>query len=1015
MARVRSSGRALRAALGAAIGILGAVCAWRLLIRPRIAAVAESPVKAGDQKPKSRKVKRKRPSQAEPVAVASAPSMYLEGASRPSAFADDRITFRIPLVTSFVIAVAVLVAGSSVLRWSPLPTLASFAASTLNGSGFVQAGSLRLDAVPSGAPAFTIPALLPGESVERVFTISQGGSTDASLTLDVVPASQGRLTLDRESGLQVDIARCDVGSWVARSGSSGATTYDCVATNGGGATKEATIYQGPLVPRVGLDSAVPASIPVAARVAPGAPVSVRVRASLPVGAATWAQDVASTNADRTSSVSLDWRAVPVTTNLAGSPLATQVSAPFQSTPLATAVPVPPIATQVSPAPTLFPEPTATIVPTPDAVPTGYPGYALALDGVGDAIELSGAPVSLANQNAWTIEAWVRPDALIGAQAIYTENVSIANGAGGMVLGLGLMDRQVVVGGWSDSSTSQWTWTESALPADVVAGTWFHLAATRNGSTVTILVNGYALPSSPTGPTWESLANAVPSTFYVGRAANPGEASYFQGQIDDVRLWTVARTPTQVSVASHQRLWGTEVGLASYLPVSSYPPTSADGHGPSVLNQVSGSYTALLRGGVRFVASGADVTLPPTPSQLSLALASDSGTIGDLITNAATATITGMAEAGSVVTLYRDGAAVAPTVVAKLDGSFAVTAPLSSDGSHSFTATSKNGAGAAGLPSVALVVVRDATPPTAPAALALAPGSDSFGVGTVGTATDRVTNVTKPTITGLAEVGSTICVYDNGIVQTQSVPVGPDGSWVWSPTSSLVEGNHNLTATAIDLAGNSSAASTTLLVSIDTNVAAPTISLASGSASTADSTPTIAIAGESGSLTSLSVDGSFISSAILANGSVSIDVRNPLTVGQHSATAMLTDVAGNTSSATVLTFSVAASAMPTCAKTQVAQSSSGQVTGSVAANQANCVTLVATGASLTVDTCLTTAGTDTWVEVYDAGLTRIAVDDDSCLSLLSKVTVPVIPGQTYTIIIRGYVWRSLSAYILRWSN
>ena len=1016
MASVRASGKAWRTLFGIMLGLLGAVCTWRLLTRQRASTIPEGQVTSPPRKQKARKAKRTALSHAETMALEAMPKAELTGATPPPEFAEDRVTFRIPLITSCLIAIAVLVAGSTAMRWSPLPTTASFAASTLNGVGFVQAGTLRLESVPGASPAFTVPALLPGESVERVYTITHGGSTDASLTLDVVPATRGRLTLDPESGLQVDIARCDVGAWVAGSGTSGLASYECVATNGGIPTAGATVYQGPLVPRVNPASSVPASIPIVARVAPGATVSVRVRASLPIGAASWAQDVANTSADRTATVSLDWRANPISVNLAGNPLATHVSVPFQSTPLATTVPIPPAPTALPPAPTMFPEPTATVQPLPEGVVTGYSGYALALDGVGDALELGGAPVSLANHDAWTIEAWVRPNSLVGAQAMYTENVAIANGAAGMVLGLGLMDRQVVVGGWSDSSATQWTWSEAPLPAGVVAGTWFHLAATRSGTTVTIFVNGSALPSgSLTGAGWASLASAVPSTFYVGRAANPGEASYFQGQIDEIRLWTVARSASQVSISRRQRLWGTETGLVASMPVSGYPATSADGHGTSILNQVTGSYTGLLRGGMRFVPSGADITLPPTPSDLSLAPASDSGTKGDSITNAASASIVGLAEAGSVVTLFRDEVPVSSTLVASSNGTFTVSVTMPSDASYAFTATSANAEGAAGLQSKALVVLRDATPPPAPTAIALATGSDSFGVGTAGTASDRVTNVTKPTIVGRGEAGSAISVYDNATEQTQTVSVGADGSWSWSPVGSLADGSHSISAKSIDVAGNVSAESVALLIVIDTSVATPSISLASGGVATGDSTPTITISGEPGSLATLTIDSSVLSTVVLVNGSAAIDVRNPLTIGQHSASVNLIDPAGNVSLLSTMTFSVVASTMPTCAATVAASSSSGQVAGSVAANQANCVTLVASGASLTVDTCLTSASTDTWIEVYDAFSIRIGLDDDSCGSLRSTLTVPVVPQQPYTIIIRGYAWRSLGAYILRWQN
>jgi hypothetical protein len=526
-----------------------------------------------------------------------------------------------------------------------------------------------------------------------------------------------------------------------------------------------------------------AAIHVADRVAPGETVALRLRPSLPIGAQEWAKQVQLAPSDRTASITLEWRANPVMSNLSGRTLATQVASVAQSTPQATAVPSAVPATPVPPAPTPFPEPTATTQPTIEIQPAGYPGYAIALGGDGDAIELGGSPAPLASINAWTIEAWIRPDTFSGAQAIYTENVAISNGAAGMVLGLGLLDRQLVVGGWSDDVQPSWTWTEATVPAEVAPATWFHVAAVRSGFTVTIIVNGNLLTTTSTGASaWTSLSSAVPSTFYFGRAGNPGEASYFRGHIDDVRLWTTARTTSQVSVARRQRLWGNESGLGTYLPMSGYPVTSTDGRGTSVSNFVTGAHTGLLRGGVRFVASGAGIVLPPTPYQLALAEVSDSGAIGDRLTNVPTAAMTGIAETGSIVTLYRNGVALSPTVFPGPDGTFIVIASLPSDGSYIFTATSRIGYGEEGLPSAGVEVTRDATPPLAP--------TISFSVSSSGLVS----------FSGTSVAGTQLVLEIDGSIAFAWVS---SGAWVQTYLSQLGAGTHNSRISSTDGAGNSS--------------------------------------------------------------------------------------------------------------------------------------------------------------------------------------------------------------------
>ena len=789
----------MRAAIGVVLGILAIASAWKALDRSANRRQSEAPVTPPPEGSVTRQFSDPRTHQSgSPRSVNESPI----DRKQANGFDDadgDRITFRVSPVTLLLALMAVVVAGTTLTRSSANATLASLTAWTQNDGGFLQAGSIRLSAEPNEIPAFAVPAMLPGESIDRVFAISQGGSTDASLVLGVIPVSGGRLALDRDAGLQLDISRCVAGSWIAVNAPSTPPAFECVGSNPSLSASVTSIYQGPLVAHVHTADTGPSAIPVVDRVGPGQQVSIRVRASLPVGASDWAQQPATSSADRAAAVTLEWRALPVTANLSGGTLATPVAVPVQSTPPPTAVPSVIPATPFPAAATPFPMPSATAEPVMGIQPAGYSGYALALDGVGDEIELGGSPASLANRDAWTVEAWVRPDDFSGPQAIYTENVPIANGAAGMVLGVGLMDRRIVVGGWSDASTANWAWTEAEVPSDIAPGTWFHVAAIRSGLNVAIMVNGNPLATTSTGGmTWSTLSTSVPSRFHVGRAANPGEASYFQGQIDDIRLWTVARTADAVRVARRQRLWGNEIGLGTYMPVSGFPISSVDGRGTAILNQVTGSYTGLLKGGVRFVASGAEITLPPTPYQLSLAQASDSGVQGDLLTNASVVSITGIADPGSVVTLYQNGAAVAPTVVTAHDGTFSASASLPSDSIYTFTATAQLGSGAMGLPSTGTQVRRDATPPSPPTiAVSLASTGESV------------------TASGSSEVGTLLSLEIDGSVTYSTVSLG---AWSYVYTAQFANGSHSVTIHSVDDAGNRS--SSTSSFTVGPNYSAP---------------------------------------------------------------------------------------------------------------------------------------------------------------------------------------------------
>jgi VCBS repeat-containing protein/ELWxxDGT repeat protein len=107
-------------------------------------------------------------------------------------------------------------------------------------------------------------------------------------------------------------------------------------------------------------------------------------------------------------------------------------------------------------------------------------------------------------------------------------------------------------------------------------------------------------------------------------------------------------------------------------------------------------------------------------------------------------------------------------------------------------------------------------------------SDDTGVSN----TDRITKDNTLTLTGTAEANSTIELF-NGLTALGTATANNLGTWNLT-TATLTDGTYNLTALATDAAGNTSASSAPLSVTVDTiAAAAPTLSLAidSGSSST----------------------------------------------------------------------------------------------------------------------------------------------------------------------------------------
>src|SRR4029077_14396905 len=85
----------------------------------------------------------------------------------------------------------------------------------------------------------------------------------------------------------------------------------------------------------------------------------------------------------------------------------------------------------------------------------------------------------------------------------------------------------------------------------------------------------------------------------------------------------------------------------------------------------------------------DTVAPVAPSIATFS--TDSGVVGDHITNDNTLTLTGTAEANSVVKVY-DGATLLNSVTADGTGAWAYTTAALADGAHSLTATATDAAG-----------------------------------------------------------------------------------------------------------------------------------------------------------------------------------------------------------------------------------------------------------------------------------------------------------------------------------
>jgi Ca2+-binding RTX toxin-like protein len=285
------------------------------------------------------------------------------------------------------------------------------------------------------------------------------------------------------------------------------------------------------------------------------------------------------------------------------------------------------------------------------------------------------------------------------------------------------------------------------------------------------------------------------------------------------------------------------------------------------------------------------TIVPTPTITSFS--TDSGTVGDGLTNDSTLTLTGTATANSTVKVY-DGATLLGSTTASAAGAWSFTTAALVDGGHSLTATAIDAAGntsdtgapgSARAADAALSVTIDTAAPDAP----------EIGAFSTDSGSDNLTNDNTLTLTGSAAANCIVKVYD-GVTLIGSTTASADGAWSLT-TAALADGGHSLTATATDAAGNASAASAALSVTIDTAPpAAPAIATFLVGGDGSDNTLTLAGSAAANSIVKVYDGGALIGTTTAgATGAWSFTAE-ALADGNHSFSATATDAAGNTSAA-----------------------------------------------------------------------------------------------------------------------
>jgi hypothetical protein len=192
-------------------------------------------------------------------------------------------------------------------------------------------------------------------------------------------------------------------------------------------------------------------------------------------------------------------------------------------------------------------PTATATATATATPTPGPNsFSLLFNGSTQYVTIPNTPVTVGSN--FTIEAWIKVATAGNGNVIFSGSSGSnyfmlinRNDANGLCVQIEPGSGLFFVGGSSANIT--------------VADGWTHVAVTRSGNTFSFYKNGTLLKTG-------TYSGSAPTT-NQRIAQLPIGTNLFNGRIDEVRTWNVARTAADIDFNKVTVLTGTETGLTGY--------------------------------------------------------------------------------------------------------------------------------------------------------------------------------------------------------------------------------------------------------------------------------------------------------------------------------------------------------------------------------------------------------------------------------------------------------------------
>ena len=193
-----------------------------------------------------------------------------------------------------------------------------------------------------------------------------------------------------------------------------------------------------------------------------------------------------------------------------------------------------------------------------------PNFAVNLDGEGDFVEVKSS-TTLQPVSALTVEAWTLAEETTSV-SLPQPIVSKGRAPSSVSYAFWFQNGEVAFQIEGTSGASKATTVSVVKVSEPSRGAWHHIAGTWDGDTQTQRLYIDGIPRAERQTPFEAVAYNSSAKFFIGGQDTDGDNmsdAEMSGEIDEVRVWNVARSTRDIQLSMNQKLRGNEEGLSAY--------------------------------------------------------------------------------------------------------------------------------------------------------------------------------------------------------------------------------------------------------------------------------------------------------------------------------------------------------------------------------------------------------------------------------------------------------------------